>query len=396
MKKVYLDHNATTPVYPEAIGAMLQFLRADARFGNPSSLHWAGREAREAVEGARQSAAALIGAEPDEIFFTSGGTEGDNMAVKGVLFSTMKGNGGKRGHVVTTTIEHPAVLHVCRQMEELGFEATYAPVDGQGMASPDDIKKAIRPDTALVSVMYANNETGNLLPVSGMARVAHEKGVLFHTDAVQAVGKVPIDVKEIGADILTASGHKFGAPKGAGFQYIRKEIQAKLWPLISGGGQEKGLRAGTENVPGIVALGKACEIAKVEMAAKADRIKKLRDRLEDSILKNIPETVLNGHKEKRIYNTSNISFKYIEADAVLTMLDMKGVAVSTGSACSSGDSEPSHVLTAMGLGPILSRGAIRFSLGHENTEEDVDYCLEILAPIAERLLAMSPLYNRQV
>ncbi|MDA8172989.1 MAG: aminotransferase class V-fold PLP-dependent enzyme [Nitrospiraceae bacterium] len=393
MKKVYLDHNATTPVHRETIDAMLPFLAADGRFGNPSSLHWAGREAREAVERARQSVAALIGAWPDEIFFTSGGTEGDNMAIKGVLFSSMKKT-GKLGHVVTTAIEHPAVLHVCRQMEEQGFGAAYAPVDGQGMADPADVKKAVRPDTVLVSVMYANNETGNILPVSEMARMAHEKGVIFHTDAVQAVGKAPIDVKVIGADILTASGHKFGAPKGIGFQYVRRDVQPEIWPLIAGGGQEKGLRGGTENVPGIIALGKACEIAQREMAAKAGRIKKLRDRLEDSILKNIPETVLNGHKEKRIYNTSNISFKYIEADAILTMLDMKGIAVSTGSACSSGDSEPSHVLTAMGLGPVRSRGALRFSLGHDNTEEDVDYCIEALAPIVERLLAMSPLYKQ--
>ncbi|MDA8156913.1 MAG: aminotransferase class V-fold PLP-dependent enzyme [Actinomycetota bacterium] len=393
MKKVYLDHNATTPVQREAIDAMLPFLAAAGRFGNPSSLHWAGREAREAVERARQSVAALIGAGPDEIFFTSGGTEGDNTAVKSVLFSSMKKT-GRRGHVVTTAIEHPAVLHVCRQMEELGFGAAYAPVDGQGMASPDDVKSAIGPDTVLVSVMYANNETGNILPVSEMARAAHEKGVIFHTDAVQAVGKAPINVKEIGADILTASGHKFGAPKGIGFQYVRRKVQPEIWPLIAGGGQEKGLRGGTENVPGIIALGKACEIAQREMAAKAERIKKLRDRLEDSILKNIPETVLNGHREKRIYNTSNISFKYIEADAILTMLDMKGIAVSTGSACSSGDSEPSHVLTAMGLGPVRSRGALRFSLGHDNTEEDVDYCIEALAPIVERLLAMSPLYKK--
>ena len=386
MKKIYFDHNATTPVAPEVKEAMGPFL--DDKFGNPSSVHQAGREARQSVEWARQQAASLINASPSEIVFTSGGSEGDNMAVKGVLFNYLK----QGGHIITTLVEHPAVLETFSYMEKFfGFEATYLGVDGYGMVDPDALKKAIRKDTVLISIMAANNETGNIFPVKEMAEMARERGIIFHTDAVQVTGKMPVDVKELGVDLLTASGHKFNAPKGVGFQYVKSGI--KVPPvLITGGHQEHGFRAGTGNVPGIAALGKACEMATGPMDGKAKTIGALRDRLEQGILENIPETVLNGHRENRIYNTSNISFKYVEAEAILQMLDMKGIAVSTGSACSSETSEPSHVLQAMGLPPMCSRGAIRFSLGMGNTEEDVDYCLEVLGPIVDRLQKMSPLF----
>ena len=389
MRRVYLDHNATTPVHPEAKDAMSPFLAG--AFGNPSSAHWAGREAREATEEARRQVAALINAEPEEIVFTSGGTEGDNMAVKGTLLNFYFS--GRGGHMITTAVEHPAVIETFKFMEKyFSFRSTFLPVDNFGMPDPDDLKRAIRKDTLLISVMAANNETGNVFPVEEMARTAAEHGILFHTDAVQVAGKMPVDVKRWGVDMLTASGHKFNAPKGVGFQFIKKGVLFPPAPLISGGHQERGFRAGTENVPGIIALGRACELARTGMKEKAGRIGRLRDRLEQGILGRIPETVLNGHMENRVYNTSNISFKFIEAEAVLQMLDMQGVCVSTGSACSSETGEPSHVLQAMGLEPICSRGAIRFSLGLGNTDEDVDYCLDVLPPIIERLQKMSPLF----
>lgn len=389
MKRIYFDHNATTPVAPEVKEAMGPYL--EDKFGNPSSVHLAGREAREIIEWARQQAAALINADPSEIVFTSGGSEGDNMAIKGVLFNYYK----KGGHIITTLVEHPAVLETFRYMERFfGFETSYMAVDSYGMVDPDYLKKAIRKDTVFISVMAANNETGNIFPVKEMASIAAEHGIIFHTDAVQVTGKMPVDVRQWGVDLLTASGHKFNAPKGVGFQYVKNGIKTPP-VLISGGHQERGLRAGTENVPGIAALGKACKMALAAMdeeAKKAKNIGALRDRLEEGILEKIPETVLNGYKENRIYNTTNISFKYVEAEAILQMLDMKGIQVSTGSACSSETSEPSHVLAAMGLLPICSRGAIRFSLGLGNTKEDVDYCLEVLKPIVDRLQKMSPLF----
>ncbi len=400
MKLVYFDHNATTPVHPEIKNAMLPFL--GEAFGNPSSSHQAGREARMAVEKARGQVAALINAEPDEIVFTSGGTEGDNHAIKGVLFNFLRhghqwhghqwrGGQWRGGHAITTAVEHPAVLESFMFMKKFfGFETTCLPVDGSGMPDPDDLKKAIRADTVLVSIMTANNETGNIFPVREMARTAHEHGILFHTDAVQMTGKLPIDVKDLGVDLLTASGHKFNAPKGAGFQFIRKGTAAEA--LFSGGHQERGFRAGTENVPGIAALGMACELARTGMKEKMEHIRPLRDRLEEGILGSVSETVLNGHGKNRVYNTCNISFRYIEAEALLQMLDMRGICVSTGSACSSETAEPSHVLQAMGLSPVCSRGAVRFSLGLGNTAEEVDYCLYVLPPLVRRLQEMSPLF----
>jgi cysteine desulfurase len=384
MRRIYFDHNATTPVHPEVKEAMLPYL--SEKFGNPSSSHWAGKEVRGYVDEARKKTAALINADPHEIIFTGGGSEGDNLAIRGVLMKNIK----KGGHFITTVVEHPAVIRTCKYLEKLGFEATYLLVDNYGMLDPDDVRKAIRKDTLLVSVMYANNETGNLYPIKEIAAIAKEYGVIFHTDAVQAVGKIDIDIKELGVDLLTASGHKFNAPKGVGFQYVRKGLE--LEPVITGGHQERGLRAGTENVPGIIGLGKACEVAKRDMPDKQAHLGKLRDKLENTILKRIPQTVVNGHRENRIYNTSNISFKYIESEGLLVLLDMQGIAVSTGSACSSEFSEPSHVLQAMHLDPICSRGALRMSLGYGNTEGEIDYVLEVLGPLVERLRGISPFY----
>jgi len=361
---------------------MLPFL--EEKFGNPSSSHWAGREVREHVEKARNSVATLIGADPTEVFFTASGSEGDNMAIKGVLMQHFR----EKGHIITSAVEHPAVLKTCTSLERFGFEVTIVPADGQGMVDPDDIRKAIRLDTRLITMMYVNNETGNIFPVKEVAAIARELGIPFHTDAVQAIGKIPVDVNDLDIDILTGSGHKFNAPKGVGFQYLR--TGTNILPLISGGHQEGGFRAGTENIPGIVALGKACEIAQKKISAHEGRIRNLRDRLERGILDTVPSTRLNGHPDLRVDNTANISFQYIEGEALLVLLDMDGIAVSTGSACSSGSQEPSHVLKAMGLDPLCSRGAIRFSLGLGNTDEDIDFCLESVRKHADRLLKMSP------
>ncbi len=387
MKKVYFDHNATTPVHPEVAKAIMPFL--NEKFGNPSSIHWAGREVRAYVEEAREKVANLVNAQHSEIIFTSCGSEGDNMAIKGVLM----GNLSKGRHMITTIVEHPAVYRTCKFLEDYGFEVTYIPVDNYGMIDPEDIRRAIRKDTVLISVMYANNETGNIFPIKEIADIAKEHDIIFHTDAVQVVGKIPIDVKELGVDILTASGHKFNAPKGVGFQYIRQGV--KVLPLISGGHQERELRAGTENMIGIVAIGEAARIAKEEHQKKEQEIRYLRDKLERYILGNIPETYINGHPERRLYNTSNISFKYIEAEALLVMLDMKGIAVSTGSACSSGATEPSYVLQAMNLDPLCSRGALRISLGYGNTEDEVDYFISVLPEIVEKIRSMSPFYKKK-
>jgi cysteine desulfurase len=378
-----MDHNATSPLVPEVREAMMPYL--DTMFGNPSSAHWAGKAVRQALEKAREQVAVLINAEPQEIIFTSGGSEGDNMAIKGAL-------GIKKGHhVITSSVEHPAVFKTCKLLEHSGFEFTYVPVDNLGMVDPENIRRAVRMDTAIISIMFANNETGNLFSIKELSKIAHEHGVLMHTDAVQAVGKIPIDVKDLGVDILTASGHKFNAPKGVGFQYIKGGVN--IQPLISGGHQEYGFRAGTENIPGIVALGKACEIALRDMKSRHESIGRLRNMLEKNILDNVRETVLNGHPEKRVYNTSSISFKYIEGEALMALLENEGIAVSTGSACSSGEMEPSHVLTAMGLEPLCSRGTIRFSLGLGNTEEDVNRCLEVIVPSAKKLQQMSPYFK---
>ncbi len=386
MRRIYFDYNATTPVHPEVREAMLQPL--GGLFGNPSSSHWAGREAASALEAGRARCASLIGAAPGEIVFTSGGTEADNMALRGAL----KARPGAR-HAITCSVEHPAVYKTLRTMEAEGLcELTVVGVDSSGMVDPEDVRRSIRPDTALISIMYANNETGNVMPIAEIAAMGRKRGVLVHTDAVQAVGKLPIDAHALGVDILSASGHKFGGPKGIGFQFIRDGLE--LPPLLYGGSQERGQRAGTENLPGVVGLGTACEVAAREIGQKAERIGALRERLERGILRQLKEVQLNGHPSRRAYNTCNISFNFIEAEALLTVLDMFGIAVSSGSACSSGSSEPSRVLTAMGLPAVCSRGAVRFSLGPGNTEEEVDYCLGLLVPAVQRLQAMSPFFTK--
>lgn len=381
MKRIYLDHNATTPVRPEVREAMMPFL--EESFGNPSSIHWAGAELGAHIEQARSSCARLMGAEPKEIVFTSGGSEGDNMAIKGILMRA-----GKGSHCVTTTVEHPAVFSTCKFLEEYGFEMTYLPVDASGAVSAEAVKAALRPETALVSVMLANNESGAITPIAEISGVVRAHGAVMHTDAVQAVAKEPMDVKALGVDMLTASGHKFGAPKGVGFQYVREGLE--VLPLISGGHQEHGLRAGTENVAGIAAMGKACELAGAEMTTRRAELAAMRDRLEAGILKSVPGVQVNGASGPRVCNTTNITFKGIEGEALLALLNREGIAVSTGSACSSGAGEPSRVLTAMGLDALCSRGALRVSLGYGITDGDIDRVLEVLPPIANRLMEMSP------
>jgi cysteine desulfurase len=384
MRRIYCDHNATTPVHPAVLEAMLPFFRED--FGNPSSVHHFGRVPRERREEARAAVAALLGASPAEVVFTSGGTESDNHAIKGAAFA-LRGHGS---HVITARTEHHAVLHACSWLEErLGFSITWLPVDAGGLVDPEAVRAAITPTTVLVTLMAANNESGALHPIAEIARVTREKGVLFHTDAVQAVGKIPVDVRAWGVDLLSLSGHKINGPKGMGALYVR--AGARLDSLIHGGGHEGGRRAGTENMPGIVGLGKAAELARQNLAAESRDLAALRDRLWGLIEERIPDVQLNGHPQRRLPNTLNVSFPRIEAESALLLLDQLGIAVSTGSACSSEDAEPSHVLTAMGISPLAARGAIRFSLGMGNTREDVDYLMEHLPGIIEKLRAMSPL-----
>ena len=386
MREVYLDYNATTPVDPRVVDVMLTFLKY--YYHNPSSLYSRAKEVRKAVESSREKIAKLINANPDEIIFTSGGSEADNQALKGVAFYLQK----KGNHIITSSIEHHAVLHTCKFLEKVGFEITYLPVDRYGIVDPDDLKKAIKPETILISIMMANNEIGTIEPIKELAEVAHDHGVLFHTDAVQAVGKIPVDVKEIDVDLLSLSAHKFYGPKGVGALYIKKGV--RLHPLIHGGSQEKKLRAGTENVAGIVGAGKAAEIAMAEMKDEAEKIKPLRDRLEKEIKEKIPEVIVNGHPEKRLFNTLNICVKYIEGEGMLALLDMHGISASSGSACTSSSLEPSHVLLAIGLPHAIAHGSLRFSFGKYNTAEDVNKVVEVLPEIVEKLRAVSP-YGRE-
>ena len=383
MSRVYLDHNATTPVHPEVLEAMLPFLTDG--FGNPSSTHWAGLEVAPHVDRARASVARLIGAKPEEIIFTGGGSEGDNMAIKGVLMRA-----GKGAHCVTSEVEHPAIYSTCKMLEGYGFECTFVPVDEFGIVSPEDVRKAMRPETVLVSIMFANNETGAINPLAEIADIVRQYGALMHSDAVQCVGKIPVNVDNLGVDMLTASGHKFNAPKGVGFQYVREGVETV--PLISGGSQEFGMRAGTENVPGIVGIGAACKVAMREMRKRLDELGAMRDRLARGILDAVPGVKVNGHADRRVYNTLNMSFPGIEGEALMTLLNQEGIAVSTGSACASDSGKPSRVLGAMGLDAVQSRGTLRMSLGHGNTEEDIDYVLEKLPPLANRLIEMSPFH----
>mgnify|MGYP000886616735 FL=1 len=380
---VYLDHAATTPTRPEVARAMLPYF--SERFGNPSSLYALAREAKEAVEEARGRVAAAIGAAPEEVFFTSGGTEADNWAIKGVAAANRK----KGDHIVTSSIEHHAVLHPCRALEKQGYRVTYLPVDEFGRVEPGAVEEAITDKTILVSVMAANNEIGTVQPVAAISEIAHDHGVLFHTDAVQAIGAIPVDVDAMGADLLAISAHKFGGPKGTGALYIRRKT--RIGTFMDGGAQERGRRAGTENVPGIVGMGRAIELAVGEMPQKAPRLAAMRDRLIRGILDAVPDTRLNGHPTERLANNVNVAFRYVEGESILLMLDALGIAASTGSACTSASLEPSHVLTACGLPPEHAHGSLRLTLGHRNTEEDVDYVLEVLPGIIGRLREISPL-----
>ncbi|MGE5253169.1 MAG: cysteine desulfurase NifS [Planctomycetaceae bacterium] len=386
MRRVYMDHNATTPVHPEVVEAMMPFFRD--QFGNASSIHWAGREVKKYLDEARERVAALMNADPEEIVFTGCGTESDNMAIKGVA-STHQDKGR---HIITSKVEHHAVLHTCQFMENLGYEITYLSVDRDGLIDLEELRRSIRPDTILVSIMFANNETGTIMPVQEIGSICREKRVLFHTDAVQAVGKLPIDLKKLPVDILSLSGHKLNTPKGIGAQFIRKGT--KLSPLIHGGAQERNRRAGTENIPYIVGLGKACEIARRDFARRHEYLRGLRDRLQEGIFRKIPHVELNGHPTQRLPNTLNVSFQYVEGESLLLNMDLEGIAVSSGSACTSGSSEASHVILAMGKSPLVAQSAIRFSLGWTNTGEDVDYVLEVVPPILERLRSISPLYQK--
>ncbi len=384
MRRIYLDHNATCPLEDRVLSGMLPYLKEN--FGNASSLHSFGREAREAVEKAREEVAQLLNAEPSEIIFTSGGTESNNMAIKGYCWK----NRDKGNHIITSSIEHHAVLNPMKQLEKQGFEVTYLPVDGRGRVSPEDLRKAITPRTILVSIMMANNEVGTVEPIKELVEVTREKGIAFHTDAVQAVGKIGVDVNLLGVDFLSLSAHKIYGPKGVGVLYIRKG--RKIEPLITGGHHERNLRAGTENVAGIVGLGIASRIAREEMEEEGRRLRELRDRLKEGIQDRIPHIRINGDPENGLPNTLNISFEYVEGESIILNLDLQGVAVSSGSACTSGSLEPSHVLMAMGVPPVTAQGSIRFSLGKGNTREDIDRVLEILPPIIEKLRRMSPLY----
>lgn len=382
MKRIYFDHNATTPVRAEVLQAMLPFFRET--FGNPSSVHRFGREAHQALEAARSQVAAAIRAQPEEIVFTGGGTEADNLALQGAAAASAK----KGRHVITSRIEHHAVLRACQFLEKQGVAVTYLPVDREGRVSPEDVRKALREETVLISIMAANNETGVLQPIREIGALARERGVIFHTDAIQALGKVPVSVAEIPADLVSVSAHKIYGPKGVGALYIRKGTRVQ--PLLYGGHHEHGKRAGTENVAGIVGFGKACALAAAELGEEPARLARLRDRLHRAVVDKIEAVSLNGEGAERLPNTLNLSFAYVEGEAIVLGMDMQGVAVATGSACTSGTLEPSHVLTAMGVEAALAQGSIRFSLGRDNASEDVDFAVPALAEVVARLRAMSP------
>jgi cysteine desulfurase len=384
MPRIYLDNNATTPVLPAVFEAMRPYF--GEHFGNASSIHHHGQETRAAVERARDLVARLLGCRATEIVFTSGGTEGDNLAIAGL---TSAGD-----HIITSSIEHHAVLQACKRLEETGCDVTYVPVDGRGLVDPDDVRRALRPSTKLISIMMANNETGVLQPVEEIGKMAAEADVCFHTDAVQAASKVPIDVKQIGCDALSISGHKMHAPQGVGALYVRKGIRVQ--PLFYGGRHERSRRAGTENVPGIVALGRAAELAMQGLERGDDKkISALRDHLQQGILAQVEEAGVNGDAAPRVPNTSSIYFEHIEGESMVIALDLKGLAVSTGAACSSGAIEPSHVLTAMGLRASRTRASVRFSLGKQNTTEDIDIALALVGETVARLRELSPAYRTQ-
>lgn len=385
MKEIYLDHAATTPIDPRVIEAMEPFLRT--HYGNPSTIYKLGQKTRNAIDEARDKVAHYLGAQSKEIVFTACGTESDNFALKGVAFA----NKDKGNHIITDSIEHHAVLEPCHFLEKQGFEVTYLPVDEYGLVNPEDVKKAIRPETILISVMHANNEIGTIEPISEIGAIAKEHDIYMHTDAVQTIGAVPVNVDDLNVDLLSISAHKFYGPKGVGAQYIRRGT--KMVSLIHGGEQERRRRAGTENVAGIVGLAKALELAVEEMCESSKRIKGLRDMLINGLLE-VDYTKLNGHPEKRLPNNANIGFEFIEGESILLNLDALNIYASTGSACSSSTLEPSHVLLAIGLPHEIAHGSLRMTLGKHSTEEDIKTVIKELPPIVERLRVMSPLYEK--
>ncbi|MGI6284526.1 cysteine desulfurase NifS [Neomoorella humiferrea] len=388
MRRVYLDHSATTPVRPEVLEAMLPFLKEEA-FGNPSTIYSYGREAKKALDEAREKVAGLIGARPEEIVFTSGGTEADNLA----LIGTAAANERKGRHIITSSIEHHAVLHTAQYLMRQGFKVTFLPVTPEGLVRVEDVEEAITDETILISVMHVNNEVGTIQPIKEIGHLARERGIVFHTDAVQSVGKIPVNVDELNVDLLSASAHKIYGPKGVGCLYIRKGT--KITPILHGGGQERKRRAGTENMPGIVGFGRAAELARQELPQEMPRLKALRDRLIKGILERIEDVQVNGDLEKRVATNANFSFRYVEGESLLLSLDMKGICASSGSACTSGSLDPSHVLLAMGIPHEVAHGSVRMTLGRGNTEADIDYVLEVMPEIVARLRAMSPLYNKK-
>jgi len=387
-RRVYLDHNATTCMRKEVVDAMLPYFRVS--FGNASSLHFFGYENRDAVEEARGQVADLIGAEPEEIIFTSGGTESDNMAIRGVIGAGRAKN--RRCHVITSVIEHPAVLRTCEALEREDCDVTFVKSGADGTVRPDELNDAIRPETVLVSVMLANNETGVIQPIRDISGLTRERGIVLHTDAVQGVGKIPVDVNELGVDLLSISAHKFYGPKGIGALYVRRGTA--LEPVCTGGGQEGGLRPGTLNVPGIVGFGEACGITKERLPSEMDRIGKMRDRLESGLRERVDEIIFNGTGPPRVPNTSSIVVPRIEGEAITLNLSMLGFAVSSGSACASGASEASHVLVSMGIDPADAQGSLRISLGVENTDEEIDAFIQAFVGVVDRLRKLSPLHRR--
>ncbi len=384
-KEVYLDYAATTPCDPDVVKAMLPYF--NDTFGNPSSLYSLGQKSKKALEGARTAIADTLSADPTEIIFTSGGSESNNMAIKGIGF----GNKDKGNHIITTAIEHHSIINACRFMEKQGFKVDYIPVDRYGMVNPDDVRKAVSDNTILISVMHANNEVGTIQPVKEIAEIARARGIYMHTDAVQSFGHIPVDTNELGVNLVSISAHKLYGPRGVGALYVRKGT--KIEPFIHGGGQERRRRSSTENLAGIVGLKKAVEISLKSMESEATRLCRMRDRLTEGILSKIPDTRLNGHPEKRLPGNVNISVECIEGESMVLSLDMEGVACSTGSACSSASLEPSHVLIAMGLPPEVAHGSLRFTLGRYTEDEDIDYVLDVLPGIVERLRKMSPMYK---
>jgi cysteine desulfurase len=387
MKRIYMDYAATTPMLPEVAEAMQPYY--SHRFGNPSSVHSMGQEARDAVEQARSQVAALIACRPEDVVFTGGGTEADNQAIKGVCLAGR----GKGRHIITTAIEHHAVLNTCNFMKELGFDVTVVPVDKYGIVDPDDIRKSITAKTLLVSVMHANNEVGAIQPIEEIGGITRGTGVYFHVDAVQTAGHLPIDVDRMGIDLLSASAHKLYGPKGVGMLFVREGTG--IVPLLHGGEQENERRAGTENVAGIVGFGRAAEIARAEMGKEAGRLSMLRDRLIDKVLERVADAYLNGHRTSRLPNNTNFSYDFIEGESILMYLDAEGIFASTGSACSSASSEPSHVLMALGMPVERARGSVRFTLGRWTSEDDIDRVVEALPRIVEKLRAMSPLVKEK-